>query len=418
MIMASIGWSLYKPSTRLLVAASGSRTMRRLQGYFLCPKIYMGSLALSTTLLGLSSLMKKKRAFIVTDKAIRKLAEEVLPVFRLFGFEVYLCDKAEPEPPIGVVEEIAREMLQFEPDLIVAVGGGSAIDSAKGAWLKYEFPNLDIGSPVPLTTIGLRSKAILMAIPTTAGTGSEATAALVLTDTTTDPPRKVAHLHQELVPDLAILIPEMTMEMPKELTIGTALDVLAHAFDSYINRNWANPLTDSLSIGAIKTVFKNLPKVLEDPRNFEARFNMQIAATMGGLAFSNASVGLTHALGHAIGKVFRIHHGKAVGITIPYVLNFIAHVDDGYLNLAEELGIHDGDRLEKLTRKFVDFIESLGVSITLKAYVNEEEFKKNLEIVAKYAFEDPTTAQSIRQPGVDEMRKLVEYVYYGRMPDW
>ncbi|MCS7121896.1 MAG: iron-containing alcohol dehydrogenase [Archaeoglobaceae archaeon] len=410
-------WSLYRSSTRLLITASGSRTMRRLQGFFVCPKIFMGSMALSVAMLSIAPLMEKKKAFIVTDKAIKNLVEKVLPQFNLFGFEVYVCDKALPEPPIKVVEEIAEDMRKFEPDLIVAVGGGSAIDSAKGAWIKYEKPELEIGTPVPLTPLGLRKKALLMAIPTTAGTGSEATAALVLTDTEVDPPRKIAHMHQELVPDFAILIPELTMEMPRDLTIGTGLDALAHAFEAYINRNWANPMTDSLSIGAMKTIFKYLPRVVEEPRNLEARFNIQIAATMAGLAFSNGAVGLTHALGHAVGKVYGIHHGKAVGMMIPYVLNFVAKVNDSYIDLAKEFEIKE-NYLENLTRFFKNFIESFGVSTILKDYVSEDRFRQTLEVVARYAVEDPTAAQSIRQVGVEDAKKLLECVFSGKMPDW
>ncbi len=416
--MAS-SWSLYRGATRLLFTSSGARTMRRLQSFFIAPRIFSGSLALTTALMGISPLLKKRRAFVITDRAIRKLAESLLPTFRVTGFDVELCDKAQPEPPVEVVTEIAEDMARFEPDLVVAVGGGSAIDTAKAAWLKYERPDMDLGAAIPLSPIGLRSKAFLMAIPTTAGTGSEATAAFVLTDTSEDPPRKVVHAHVELVPDFAVLIPELTLEMPRELTIGTGLDALAHAFEAFINRNWANPITDSLALWAMKTIFRYLPLAVDEPRNIEARYKMLVAATMAGLAFSNAGVGLTHALGHALGKVFGLHHGKVVGIMIPYVLNYLARVTDAYVELARELGVEcKDDCLEKLTAHFVNFIESFDVPIALKEHVDAEKFREELDVLTKYAYEDPTVLQSMRQPGLEEIRRLFEYAFEGRMPDW
>jgi len=382
----------------------------------------MGSLGLAAALGAIAPLREKKRAFIVTDKPIRQIAESLTPVFQQFGFTVEICDKAEPEPPIPVIDEIVEQMERFEPDLIVAVGGGSAIDASKAAWMKYERPDLDMGQTTPLESIGLRAKALLMAIPTTAGTGSEATWAFVLTDTSETPPRKIAHGHPELVPDFAILIPEITVGMPRDLTIGTGLDVLAHAFEAFINRQWTNILTDSLAIGAIKAVFKYLPIAAEDPRNTEARYHMLLAATMAGLAFSNSGAALTHSLGHALGKVYGIHHGISVGVFIPYILAYESKVTNSYVELAKALEIKaasEKEYLDKLIELFADFLKKLGVPTALKEFgIERDDFEKKLDTLTKYAWEDPTVIFSVRPTSELDIKRLFEYAYDGKVVDW
>ncbi|MHA1607826.1 MAG: iron-containing alcohol dehydrogenase [Candidatus Freyarchaeota archaeon] len=415
-------WMSYQYGMRLLYTVAGARPMRRLMGYFFCPKIYIGSQGFTQALSLLNALLEKKRVFIVTDKAIRKLAESIVPYFQQFMMTVEICDKAVPEPPIPVVEEIAEDMRKFEPDLIVAVGGGSAMDSAKSAWIRYEHPELDLALVNALAPIGLRKKAFLMAIPTTAGTGSETTSAYVLTDVDQTPPRKVANQHPEVVPDFAILLPELTVGMPPELTVGTGLDVLAHAVDAYLNRQWANDLTDALAVKAIQLVLKFLPVVYRSPRNLEARGRMQLAATIAGLAFGNSGTSITHALGHSLGKIFGIHHGKAVGMFVPYSLRFEAKVTDAYVELAKYLDITASTKeeyLDKLTRLFKDFITGLGVPVALKDLgISREEYEAKKEVLVRYAFEDPTTIFSLRPVSVKDYEKLFDYAYEGKDVDW
>jgi len=419
---SEISWAGYQYSIRLLYTIFGSRAMRRLFTTFFCPRIFIGLPAFGQLLGALAPVRPKKRAFIVTDKPIRRIAENLVPMFQQFGFTVEICDKAEPEPPIPVVDKIAEDMRKFEPDLIVAVGGGSAMDAAKAAWVRYEKPDLDIGSITVLAPIGVREKALLMAIPTTAGTGSEATFAFVLTDTSKTPPRKVATGHTELVPDFAVLLPELTAGMPRELTIGTGLDVLAHAFEAFTNRQWANDLTDALAVKAMKMVLRYLPIVAEDLGNMEARYHMQLAATMAGLAFSNGGAALTHSLGHALGKIFGVHHGKSVGIFIPYVLKYASRVTDAYVELAQEIGIEAKSKEEyedKLMNMFTDFLKGLGVSIALKDLgISRSDFEKELDNLAKYAWEDPTVVFSVRPTSLGELRRIFEYAYEGKTIDW
>jgi alcohol dehydrogenase class IV len=373
--------------------------------------------------LGTIALMReKKRAFFVTDEPVRKLAESLVPLFERAGFTTNMCCKAKPEPPIPVVDEIVKDMQEFGPDLLVAVGGGSAIDACKAAWVKYENPGTDLGSLIPLMPIGIRKKALMMAIPTTAGTGSEATFSMVLSDLKSEPPRKIAVTHPEVIPDYVALIPEMTVGMPPALTVGTGLDALAHAFEAFINRQWANPLTDALAIGAIKTIMSYLPIVYRNPKSREGRFNMQMAAFMAGLAFGNSSAALTHSLGHSLGKIFGVHHGLAVGIFIPYVLKYQAKMTEDYVELAKSLGVEAKTKeeyLDKLVNKFVDFMGDLGVSIALKNLnISRSDFEKQLDYLARYAIEDPTVVQSMRPTSKEELRRIFEYAYEGKMVDW
>lgn len=413
---------LYQYPLRLLLTVFGARPMRRLLGTFSCPKVFMGKMSLIRGLGTIAMMREKKRAFFVTDEPIRKLAENLVPLFEQAGFITNMCCKAVPEPPIPVVDEIAKDMEEFGPDLLVAVGGGSAMDACKAAWIKYEKPGTNLASLIPLLPIGLRSKALMMAIPTTAGTGSEATFSMMLSDLKAEPPRKIALTHPEVMPDYAALIPEMTAGMPPSLTVGTGLDALSHAFEAFINRQWTNPLTDSLAIGAIKTIMNYLPIVYRNPKSMEGRFNMQLAAFMAGLAFGNASAALTHSLGHSLGKIFRVHHGLTVGIFIPYVLKYEAKMTEDYVELAKNLGIEAKTKeeyLSKLVNKFIDFMKNLGVSTALKDLnISKSDFEKQLDHLAKYAIEDPTVVQSMRPTSEAELRRIFEYAYEGKMVDW
>ncbi|MEM1723496.1 MAG: iron-containing alcohol dehydrogenase [Candidatus Jordarchaeales archaeon] len=421
-------WKPYEYGTRMLYTLLGAKPMRSLVGYFLCPRILIGKLGLVIGLSIGAAMLEKKRAFIITDKAIRNLAESLIPYFEMVQFTVKICDKAVPEPPIPVVREIVEEMREFEPDLIVAVGGGSAIDTAKAAWILYERPDIDFSMVEALTPLGLRKKAYLAAVPTTAGTGSEATQAFVLTDVSQTPPRKLAAQHPECVPEFAILLPELTVGMPPELTVGTGLDALAHAVDAYINRNWGSDLTDPMALKAIELIIRYLPIVYKQPRNMNAREKMLIAATMAGLAFGNAGTAITHALGHSFGKVFNIHHGRAVGMFIPYSLRFEAKVTDGYVGLAKWLnfsldldvvGKTKEKTLEKLTQFFKEFITGLGVPIAIKDLgISRSEFEEKKEVLVKYAYEDPTAIFSTRPASIDDFRKLFDYAYEGKDVDW
>ena len=413
----------------MLVPLGGSSSIRGLSTTFITPKIIMGANALPQGP-GLipefpdivSTLCPKKRAFIVTDKDVENLANRASRAIERVGFTVEIWNKAVPEPPIETVKDCAEAMKKFEPDLIIGVGGGSCIDCAKAAWILYERPDItDITTVSPLVLLGLRKKAILVAIPTTSGTGSECTGTCVVTDVKAM--RKIHVVTSEIIPDFALLIPTFAMGMPPKLTAGTGLDALAHASDAVISQ-FSNDITDALALRSIQLIFRYLPRAYRNPRDREARHRMHIAASMAGIAFSfpNGGVALTHSLGHSIGKVFDIHHGVSVGVFIPYALQYVSKVTDKYLEICKALDIKAGTKeeyLAKLVERVRSLLREVDVPITLKDLgISKEDFEKNLQRLMVYAYEDPSNFQNPRPITIGEYEKFFRYAYEGKDVDF
>jgi len=415
------------PVLKALVALGGSSAIRGLSTTFIAPKIIMGAYALPEEP-GLtpgfpeivSALCPKKRTFIVTDKYVENLAKRVCGAMERVGFNVETWNKAVPEPPIETVKDCAEAMKKFEPDLIMAVGGGSSIDCAKAAWILYERPDIiDITTVSPLVLLGLRKKAILVAIPTTSGTGSECTGICVVTDVKAV--RKIPIVSSEIVPDFALLIPTFAMGMPPKLTAGTGLDALAHASDAVISQ-FSNDITDALALRSIQLVFKYLPRAYKNPRDLEAKHRMHIAASMAGMAFYNGGVALTHSLGHSLGKVFGIHHGVSVGFFIPYALQYSSKVTDKYLEICKALDIEAGTKeedLAKLVERVRLLLRDVDVPTNLKDLgISKENLEKNLQRLVVYAYEDPSNFQNPRPITMGEYEKLFRYAYEGKDVDF
>ncbi|MGP3667993.1 MAG: iron-containing alcohol dehydrogenase [Candidatus Bathyarchaeota archaeon] len=419
--MSTDKWSLYKPEGRYFFQAAFSYDAAGVVSLFICPRIFTGSFGLNFLITVTSAMFERKKAFIVTDKTIKHLTFKVESILKLNGFQVYVWDKVELENPLEKIFECAKEMLNFQPDLIVAVGGGSHIDTAKAAWILYERPEINLKEVNPFIPLLLRRKALLLAIPTTSGTGSDSTAAIVITDNSFKPPLKAEVVHPEVVPDFSVLDPDMVINLPRNLTIGTALDALAHAFDSYISPA-ASEFTEVFAVKAIKLVFEWLPKVLEHPDNKEARFKVHKAATIAGIAFSNGGASLTHALGHPFGKIFGIHHGFSVGVFIPYMVGYYSKTTDRCVELARELNIealNDEDFLVKLENLFLDFYRKIDAPTKLSDLkVDEKEFLNKLEVLSRYAVEDVTTVFSPRPLSIDDAKKLFLDAYHGRRVRW
>ena len=402
-----------------LLEVSGDMS-KEIFGRFIPPRIYIGKLGLNLFAATVSMRSEKRKVFIVTDKVVERHAKKIAKTLEGVGLEIQIWNEATPEPPMKLVKRCGEEIEKFGPDLIVAVGGGSAIDLAKAAWILYEIPGTDLKMVNPYVPMGLRKKAILAAFPTTSGTGSETTRASVVTDDSVSPPRKIEIVSEEIVPDYAVLIPEFTAGMPPELTAGTGLDALAHAVDAYLNA-MASDFTDPLALKAMDLVLEFLPRAYKNPDDMEARFRMQIAATMAGLAFGNSNVALTHSLGHSVGSVFGIHHGVAVGIFIPYSIQYYSKISDKYVGLARWIGIeakNEEEYLVKLVEKFKKFMKDLNVSYVLKDYVAKEKWEENLDDIVKYAFEDAVTPSSPRPPGPEDIKKILEHAYEGKDVDF
>jgi len=409
-------WWTDDPVTRNMFTAAGASSIRGLQSTFLVPRILMGAEA-TVLLKGVAvGAAPVSRALVITDQVVKKLAERTADTLKEAGFTVELWDGALPEPPVAVVERGAAAAEAFAPGLIVAVGGGSVIDAAKVIWLKYERPDVDFRRVSPLVPLGLRKKALMVAVPTTAGTGSEATSAAVITDG----PQKMFIVHPELVPDFAVLEPSYTTGMPPQLTAYTGLDVLAHATGSYLS-HWSNEFTETLALKAVELTFRYLPRAVSSG-DVEARFKMQIAACMAGIAFSNSACGPDHAMGHVFGRLFGVHHGAAVGLFTPYMIGYVGAMTDRYLVLADLLqvaGEHAHERLSGLCRRYMEFIRAVGGPATIAELgVSREQLAEKMDALVEMSLNDGTTLFSRRPLTAENYRRLFEYAYDGRLIDF
>jgi len=410
------------PVMQTMLPTMGGEAIKEIYGHWLAPRAILtgriGSKALATSV---SFMCERRKAFILTDTVVERHARSVAKDFEESGFHTTIWNEAAPEPPVTLVEKCADAMSKFEPDLIVAVGGGSTIDLAKAAWILYELPGYDLSAVSPLIPMGLRKKALLAAYPTTSGTGSEVTWASILTDDSVSPPVKIALSSAEIVPDFAVLVPEFTVGMPPKITAGTGLDALAHSVDAYLTC-YDTDISDALAIKSIELVFQFLPRAYRTPNDTEARYRMQMAATIAGLAFGNSQCALTHALGHAVGKVFDIHHGVAVGIFIPYSIQYYSRASKKYVQLAKKIGIEAKDEVEclqKLVNRFKQFLLSFKVPYVLKEHgITKQRWQKNLDDVARYASEDTGTAASPRPTSIIDIKKILEYAYEGKDIDF
>ncbi|MEM2070819.1 MAG: iron-containing alcohol dehydrogenase [Archaeoglobaceae archaeon] len=417
MIKYMAEWPMDKPEIRTVVTTLSAPESKILLNSFIMPKVFYGLAGLQM-FSGSMPQFGRKRAFIITDKGVKDLAITTQKILKVFGLETKIYDNVEPEVPLGSIKPVAEKMEEFQPDLIVAVGGGSVIDMAKASWILYEEPKTDLTNVDAMRPLGLRKKALIACIPTTAGTGSEATNVAVITDDSVEPHRKEGVVHPELYPDFAVLDPKFVVRMPQKLTLGTGLDALSHAVDCYLCRS-SNEISDALAVRATKMIFNYLPLALRYPENLQIRLKTQIAAMIAGAAFSNGGIGTTHAVAHNIGALFKVHHGMACGVTIPYIIKFYAEVDDKYIYFAKELGI-DGQEpdeiLKNLVNFFVEFYRKIGAPLTMKELgISEQEFKDKLDIFAKYVVMDPTGPFAPRQFTVDEAKELLVDIYYGRL---
>ncbi|WP_049752090.1 iron-containing alcohol dehydrogenase [Carboxydothermus hydrogenoformans] len=376
------------PVRRLLFTLAGTSGVRGLQSAVIGPRIFMGPRALNT-LVGMGkTICRNNRVLIITDKIVKPNAEKVKEIFSNAGYHVEMWDEVQPEPPVENIFAGVEAVKNSDASLIIAIGGGSVIDATKVIWLLYERPDVDFRKLSPVDSLGLRKKALFAAIPTTAGTGSEATSAAVITEGG----HKMSLSHPEFVPDFAILDPNFTVSLPPNLTLWTGVDALAHAVGAYLS-GWANEYTDAYALQAIKLIFKFLPRVVADGRDLEARQKMLIAANLAGLAFSNAAPGIDHALGHTLGKKFGLHHGLCVGAFLPYVFEFYAKHLTKTDELAKALGFGKG---EEFLNSLVEFYKKLGFSFKFSDYpqVSEEAFKQALPELVSWALIDPVSILS------------------------
>ncbi len=394
--------------------------------YFLSPKVLFGRGILRR--LGIELQGKGNKAVIITDKAVAKLSGRLLEVVRNAGYEVKVWDEAEPEPSVEVALAGSKFLLDFEPQWVIGFGGGSAIDTAKAAWLLYERPDLASTeldkSAGPRAILNLRKKARFIAVPTTSGTGSDVTWAIVLTDTVKR--RKIAFANNEIVPDISVLEPEFTVEMPRALTASTGLDVLGHAMDGYTALQQRD-FSDGLCLQASKMVFEWLPKACKDGSDLVAREKMQNAATIAGLGFGNSNTSLSHALAHSIGATFRIPHGRAVGIALPYSLEYIISNPaipnapdpvERISTVAKFIGIEASsaiDRVQKFIGEIRELEKEIGEPLSLKeAGISDKQMGEAIDTLAGLASTDANMPSSPCECKDDKLKQLFRDIWAGK----
>lgn len=358
------------------------------------------------------SKLEGKRATLVTGGSSMKrfgFLDEAKAQLEKAGMSVSIVDGVEPNPSIETVIRGGKEMASFEPDWIIAIGGGSALDAAKIMWVYYEYPETKFEDLVAGKFPKLRTKAKFIAVPSTSGTASEITAFSVITDTENH--IKYPLVSYEMTPDVALLDAVIPSKMPAHITAHTGMDVMAHAVEAWVSTA-ASSFTDPLAYEAIRLVFDQLAVAFDAPDNLKAREDMHNASALAGMAFTNASLGLVHSLAHKIGGEFGITHGLANAILMPYIVDYNRKSTDKVEKLEKQLGI------ENLTVALQALNTRLNIPLTLQEVdevsITEADFLKVLDRMSKNAFEDPCTLTNPRKSSPEDVKKIYECAYYGK----
>jgi alcohol dehydrogenase class IV len=392
--------------------------------FFSSPQIVYGEQALTYL-----ERLEGKCACIVTDANLVALglAARVAAALAPTGMQVELISEVEPDPSLDTVRRGAERMLAIQPDWIVALGGGSVMDAAKAMWVLYERPDIQPDAINPVETLGLRKKARLVTIPTTTGTGSEATWAIVLTDTVER--RKLGLGSRENLADLAILDPELVLALPPRLTAETGLDALTHAVEGFTS-TLHNDFCDGLCLQAARLLFEWLPRAVADGSDLAARTHTQNAASMAGLGFGNAMAALAHGMGHALGGIFHVAHGRAVSLFLPYAIEYCAlrnGAGDGpgdtrYAELARPLGLPAGSEAQAaagLAQAIRRLEQQVGQPLTLRECgIPLDRLEAELDALAWNAAGDSQTVMSTRIPDEADLHRLFLYAWEGKTVDF
>lgn len=405
-------------------------------------KIYIKRGCLPVALEELKQVMDKKRVFIVTDTFLYENGYTKVITDKLdsMGIAHTTFFDVAPDPTLDSAKKGAEAMRSFKPDTIIAVGGGSAMDAAKIMWVLYEHPEADF-MDMAMRFMDIRKrvytfpkmgeKAYFIAVPTSAGTGSEATPFAVITDETTGVKYPLADY--ELLPKMAIVDANMMMNAPKGLTSASGIDAVTHALEA-IASMMATDYTDSLAERALKIIFEYLPRAYENgPNDPEAREKMANAATMAGMAFANAFLGICHSMAHKLGAFFHLPHGVANALLITEVMRFNAsekpvkmgtfpqydhpHTKERYAELSDYLGFggkNDDEKLDNLIEAIENLKKMVGIKSSLKEYgIDEKEFLDKLDNMTEQAFDDQCTGANPRYPLMSEMKQMYLNAYYG-----
>jgi len=385
--------------------------------YFVTAEVVYGEDAVSRL-----GQLEGKSAFIVTDANIVKLGfvDKVKEQLSKAGIGSTVFDEVEPDPSLETVEMGASEMTKYGPDWVVGLGGGSVIDAAKAMWVIYERPDVKADEINPFAKLGLRKKAKFIGIPTTSGTGAEVSMASILTVTAED--RKGSFASREMTPDIAIVDPQFAVAMPPGLTALTGMDALTHAVEGFTS-TWKNDFSDGLCIKAIQLVFQYLPRAYKNGQDMEAREKMHNAASIATMGFINSMCALAHAAGHSLGGVFHTPHGRAVGLFLPYTIEFIGDVrEELWAEIAYSIKL-DVPKGKKAGPILAEAIRGLARSIKEPLSIKEtgipaDSFNNSMEKLVDNAFADFQLITTARVPSTEETQKFLRYAYEGKSIDF
>ena len=406
-------------------------------------KVYTKKGCLEVALEEIGVSMGKKRAFVVTDSFLYEngYTKPITDKLGEMGVACACFSDVAPDPTLECAKKGAEQMRTFKPDVIIALGGGSAMDAGKIMWVLYEHPEADFMDMAMrfcdirkriYTFPKMGEKAYFVAIPTSAGTGSEVTPFAVITDERSGVKYPLADY--ELLPDMAVIDTDFHMSAPRGLTAASGIDAVTHALEAYASM-MATDYTDGLALKALKTIFEYLPRAYENGQtDVEAREKMANAATMAGMAFANAFLGVCHSMAHKLGAFHHLPHGIANALMINEVLRFNAsetpakmgtfpqydhpHTLARYAEVAEYLGIkgkNDEEKLENLIKAIDELKEKVGIKKTIAEYgVDEQDFLNRLDDMTEQAFDDQCTGANPRYPLMSEIKEMYLRAYYGK----
>jgi alcohol dehydrogenase class IV len=386
--------------------------------FFTSPQIVHGEDSLSYI-----RFLEGERALIVSDPRLQELGvvAQIDSLLREAGFVTEVFANVEAEPTVETVQKGAALAARVEPDWFVGLGGGSVLDAAKAIRVLYERPDLEVADINPVEPLGL-TRTRLLAIPTTSGTGSEATWAVVLSDSKEK--RKLSTGSREIVPDVAIVDPAMTRELPPRITADTGMDTLTHAIEGY-TCTWRNDFSDGLCLKAAELSFQYLERaVTHGSDDGEAREGMANAATLAGLGFGNANLGLAHAMGHSLGALLGLPHGRAVGLLLPYTMEFtLCGGSSRYADISRFIRLSDGASEDEagaaLIAHICDLAKRIGQPGRIRdTGVSERVFESNLGGLCDRAEMDTQFFTAPRIPDRDELNRLFRCAYHGRTVDF
>jgi len=417
------------PAMKSMYVKASSNAFRGYHSPIVSPKTtFVGTNSLNDFINHISAFLSEdeRRVLIVVDKNLRRLGERVANRLNQRNIDSKFYDNVLPDVPRDTVLEAVKVCEEYDPKVILAVGGGSAMDTAKLILLHYEKPEININNMSAPYYAGLRKRVkILAAIPTTSGTGAETTFIAVITDTDRDPPKKTEVVLYEFCPDFVVLHPDFVKTMPPTLTMGTGMDALAHSMGSYM-LTMSTIFTDMHNLKAVEIIRDYLPRSVKRGNDMEAREKMQMAAYIAGIGFGNISGGIEHSLGHSFGALFHVHHGICVAVFLCASIAFQSKVTNRFLELAKLFKVNKENRpreeiLKELLVRLRNFMSDVNCPLSVQEIespkISKEEYTAQMDQMVEFAFNDYCTLSSTRRISESQYRKILEISYENKLED-